>query len=74
MAAHVFENQNDKSSLHINNQVPNMYPISIFDRAKSLIAIVFTQSFKGLVSCGRTYLKLIESLCKILLLDYTKKQ
>ena len=58
MAAHVFENQNLKYSLHINNQVSNKYPISIFDKAKLLIAIVFTLFLKkGLVYCSRIYLK-----------------
>ena len=39
----MFENKDHKSSLHINNQASNEYPVSIFDRAKSLIATVFTQ-------------------------------
>ena len=57
MAAHVFENQNHKSSLHINNQVSNKYRINIFDRAKLLIAMVSTHFFKGLVYCTRIRLK-----------------
>ena len=57
MVAHEFENQNYKYYLYINNQVSNKYPISIFDRAKSLIAIVFTHFLKGLVYCSRKYLK-----------------
>ena len=39
MAAHVCENPNPKSSLNINDLVSHKYPISIFDRTKSLFAI-----------------------------------